>query len=118
MHLHGPRWAMPEPADTVDPAYLERILAKHSELGPKPERVSESYADERIREKIARMTEERQQAGLWSISKTLKEHDVPPEVRLHLVTAVVNLGRIADQTREARTARATNEDAAGAGPGA
>lgn len=96
---------MTDPTPAV--AELERILSLHGELGPKPERVSEEYADQRIREKIARFPGEKQQAGLWSISETLKEHDVPPALRLHLVTAVVNLGRIADETRDARADRAT-----------
>lgn len=94
--------------ETPAVAELERILALHEELGPKPERVSEQYADERIREKIARFSGEKQQAGLWSISETLKEHEVPPALRLHLVTAVVNLGRIADESRDARADRATS----------
>lgn len=92
--------------ETPGVAELERILSLHDQLGPKPERVSEEYADERIREKIARYHGEKQQAGLWSISETLKQHEVPPALRLHLVTAVVNLGRIADETRGARADRA------------
>ena len=102
--MTDPSMTSDEPAPAV--AYLERILEAHGEFGPKPERVSEKYADQRIREKIARYPGERQQAGLWSISQTLKEHDVPPALRLHLVTAVANLGRIADESREARSERA------------
>jgi hypothetical protein len=86
--------------------YLEDLLSRTEGIGPKPERVSEAYADERIREKIARFPEEKQQAGLWSINQTLKAHEVPPALRLHLVTAVVNLSRVAEASLEGRRERA------------
>ena len=86
--------------------YLETLLGRHDDLGPKPDRVTDEYADERIREKIARLPEERQQAGLWSVNRTLKEHEVPAALRLHLVQAVFQLGRIGTETLEARLGRA------------
>lgn len=86
--------------------FLEELLRRHDELGPKPDRVTEAYADERIRDKIARFDDERQQAGLWSINVTLKEHDVPPALRLHLVQAVAQLGRLAGESLEGRLERA------------
>lgn len=90
----------------ADIAYLEGLLREHGDLGPRPERVSEAYADERIREKLARLEGDRPKAGLWSVNARLKEHDVPAEVRLHLVTAVAHLGRLADDSRGARLERA------------
>ena len=93
-------------------AYLAEVVERTGvELGPKPERVDESYADERIREKIARFAE-RPQAGLWSVNEVLKKHDVPPEMRLHLVTAIAHLGRISNDTLEARRARSGADERA------
>lgn len=87
-------------------AYLERVFqATGIELGPKPERVSEAYADERIEEKIATFPEEKQRAGLWSVNRLLQERQVPPSVRLHLMTAVTHLSRISGETLADRHAR-------------
>jgi hypothetical protein len=77
-------------------------------LGPKPERVTDQYADERILEKIEALPEEKQRAGLWSVNKVLKERDVPPALRLHLITAVAHLGRIGQDTLEARRDRSVS----------
>lgn len=99
---------MPEDRDTEQEslAYIENLLQETGvELGPKPDRVSEQYADERIREKIDRFDTERQRAGLWSINRVLKERDVPPSLRLHLVTAVTHLSRISQDSLEERRGR-------------
>lgn len=69
------------------------------------ERVSAAFADERIAEKIARLAEPRQREGLTSLDATLRERDVPPGVRLHLVSAVVHLSRIAEGTLAERRER-------------
>lgn len=71
---------------------------------PHPERVSESYAEERILEKIARLPAGREQDGLRALSEGLRARDVPPAMRLHLVTAVANLGRIARESLSWRRA--------------
>lgn len=91
-------------------AYLQEFLERTGvQLGPKPQRVDEAYADARIREKIAHFAE-RPRAGLWSVNEVLKEHEVPPAMRLHLVTAVAHLGRISGDTLEARRARSGAAD--------
>jgi hypothetical protein len=69
------------------------------------ERVSAAYADERIAEKIARFHEPKQREGLAALNHTLLDHDVPPGVRLHLISAVAHLGRIAGETLEERKSR-------------
>lgn len=88
---------------------LARLYAQLAEsgieLGPRPERMSESYAEERIREKIMHFDEARPQAGLWSINEALKGYEVPAALRLHLITAVAHLGRISKTTLDARRAR-------------
>ena len=70
------------------------------------ERVSAAFADERIAEKIARFREPKQREGLEALSRTLRERDVPPGVRLHLVSAVAHLSRIADESLGERQKRA------------
>lgn len=97
---------MPMDHEAPSVEFLERILGRHEELGPRPERVTEEYADERIREKIARYPDEKQQAGIWSVNRSLKERDVPPALRLHLVQAVVQLSRIAEDSLAERLERA------------
>jgi hypothetical protein len=79
--------------------YLQTLLDAMGDIGPKVERVSEEMAEDRIRYEIAKIPGEKQQGGLWSIHTTLKEHGVPAAVRLHLVSAVVNLSLIAAQRR-------------------
>lgn len=69
-------------------------------------RVSTAFADERIEEKIQRFSEPRQREGMQALNKTLREHDVPPGVRLHLISAVAHLSRIADETLGERKERA------------
>lgn len=79
--------------------YLEDLLADFGGLGPKVGAMTDDGADERVRVEIGKMEGERQQAGLWSINKVLKEHGVPPSVRLHLVSATVNLSLLAAKRR-------------------
>lgn len=74
--------------------------------GRMDERVSDGFADERIQEKIARLPEDRQREGLESLDRTLRERDVPPGVRLHLISAVSHLGRIASEGLEERRRQA------------
>jgi hypothetical protein len=96
--------------DTVreSEAYLQETWERTGvPLGPKPERVTDQYADERILEKIEGMPAEKQRAGLWSVNKVLKEHEVPPALRLHLITAVAHLGRIGMDSLEGRRERST-----------
>lgn len=61
--------------------------------------MTDKGADERIRVEIGKLEGERRQAGLWGINKAHKEHDVPPSVRLHLVSAAVNLSLVAVKNR-------------------
>lgn len=69
------------------------------------ERVSAAFADERIAEKIERFREPKQREGLEALDRTLREKDVPPGVRLHLISAVAHLGRIAEGTLQERHER-------------
>ena len=73
---------------------------------PHPERVSDAYADERIAAKMAWYDDEKAREGLATVSRVLKEHEVPAAMRLHLVAAVAHLGRIASETRPSRLERA------------
>lgn len=81
--------------------FLEGLL-EDFDHGPKLERVSEEMAEEKIRFEIGKMEGDKQQAGLWSIHKTLLDHGVPPSVRLHLISAVVNLSLVAKERRAQR----------------
>ena len=88
---------------------VERFVADVLEKAgaePERERVTGAFADERIAEKVARMGEPRQQEGLESLARTLREREVPPGVRLHLISAVAHLSRIADETLRERKERA------------
>lgn len=69
------------------------------------ERVSAAYADERVAEKIGRFAEPKQREGLEALNKTLREREVPPGVRLHLISAVAHLSRIAGDTLHERQQR-------------
>ena len=72
------------------------------------ERVTAAFADERIAEKIARLKEPREREGLDALNRTLRDREVPPGVRLHLVSAVAHLGRIAGESLPERQ-RATRK---------
>ena len=92
-------------------AYLADVLESTGvPLGPKVERVTEAYAEERIKEKIVHFEPGRPRAGLWSTNEVLKEHGVPPAFRLHLITAVAHLGRIGKDSLEARRGRSGAEE--------
>lgn len=69
------------------------------------DRVSNAYAETRIREKIAHLPD-KPRHGLARISADLHAAGVAPAARLHLVSAIADLGRLADATRPARLARA------------
>ena len=73
---------------------------------PHPDRVSEAFAAERIAEKIASLLEARQRAGITDLDDGLVEAGIAPSLRLHLVSAVVALGRVSEETRPARLERA------------
>lgn len=62
-----------------------------------PERVSDAYADERIREKIERFDTPRQRKGLRTLSEDLRDRGVPAATRLHLITAVTHLSRVGEE---------------------
>ena len=94
-------------------AYLAEVLERTGvPLGPKVERVTNEYAEERINEKLAHFEPGRPRAGLWSTNEVLKEHGVPPAFRLHLITAVAHLGRIGKDSLDARVARSGAEERA------
>lgn len=76
---------------------------------PHPERVSEAYADERIREKIAMYAEARPQEGLQNVSDDLKRAGVPAAWRLHYITAVAHLGRLSAESLDERVGRIEGE---------
>lgn len=79
--------------------YLDNVLEKHGGFGPKTTTMPEEQAEQRIRVEIAKMPDERQHAGLWSINKVLKQEGVAPSVRLHLITANVHLSLLAKEQR-------------------
>lgn len=84
--------------------FIADVLARAG-IGADTERAGAAYADERVAEKIARLPEARQREGLAALDATLREREVPPDVRLHLVTAVAHLGRIAEETLDERHER-------------
>lgn len=67
-------------------------------------RVSDAYADTRIREKIATMPAKPREA-LAQIADELKAAGLAPSARLHYVSAITDLGKLADASREARLQR-------------
>lgn len=83
---------------------------------PHPERVSESYADERVREKIDMYHEERPREGLQNVNDDLKRAGVPDAWRLHYITAVAHLGRLSARTLESRRERADQKMNLAPGP--
>lgn len=91
----------------TDPEEFVADVLERAGVESAGDRVSEAYADERIAEKIERYPEPRQREGLEALDRTLRERDVQPGLRLHLISAVAHLGRIAEETREARHGRAT-----------
>lgn len=69
---------------------------------PTPQRAAES----RIREKLASLPAKPRE-GLARIDRDLRAAGVAPGTRLHYVSAVLDLGRVAESTRPGRLARAT-----------
>lgn len=67
-------------------------------------RVTDAFADERIRSKIAEFPP-KPRDGLNRVNQALRSQGVDASARLHLVSAVVDLGRVADATRPMRLAR-------------
>jgi len=63
--------------------------------------VTDAYADLRIREKIDPLPQ-KPKAGLARLADELKEAGMAPSARLHYVSAIADLGRLADATRAAR----------------
>lgn len=90
----------------TDPAEFVADVLARAGAETENERVSTEFANERIAEKIARFSEPRQREGMESLDETLRSHDVPPGVRLHLISAVAHLSRIADETLRERKERA------------
>lgn len=80
-----------------DEKFVADVLARAG-AEAEPERVSAAYADERIAQKIERFAEPKQREGLEELNATLRDRDVPPGVRLHLISAVAHLSRIAEGT--------------------
>ena len=66
--------------------------------------VSDSFADERIKAKISDFPP-KPRAGLSRLNRELQASGVDASSRLHLVSAVVDLGRVANATRPARLAK-------------
>lgn len=82
------------------------MLPRPTSTPMKPhERVTDAYAETRIREKIATLPT-KPRNGLARISADLQAAGVAPSARLHLVSAIADLGRLADATRPQRLARA------------
>jgi hypothetical protein len=70
------------------------------------ERVTDAYAETRIRDKIAPYPSKPRQA-LARIAEDLKAAGMAPGPRLHYVSAIVDLGRLANATLADRIQRAT-----------
>lgn len=85
--------------------FVADVLAKVG-AEPESERVNDAFANARIAEKVQRFTEPKQREGLEALDRTLRERQVPPGVRLHLISAVAHLSRIADETLRERKERA------------
>lgn len=88
-----------------DPERFVADVLKSAGVDLEGDRVSEEFADERIARKIERFDEAKQREGLRALDATLRERAVPPGVRLHLITAVAHLSRIAGETLGARQDR-------------
>jgi hypothetical protein len=73
-------------------------------LPARSSRVSDTFADERIAAKLT-LFDPKPRAGLARVNADLKQAGVPPSVRLHMVSAVADLGRVAHGTLPARLAR-------------
>ena len=86
----------------ADPERFVAELLASAGVEAESESVSESFADERIAEKIARFKEPKQREGMEALNTTLRERHGPHGVRLHLVSAVAHLRRIAGETVEER----------------
>ncbi|MEA3201912.1 MAG: hypothetical protein QOE90_3340 [Thermoplasmata archaeon] len=65
-----------------------------------------SFADARIAEKIAPLPHKPRE-GLARVNAEMRAAGVAPTTRLHLLSAVLDLGRLADSTRPDRVARAS-----------
>jgi hypothetical protein len=76
---------------------------------PHPERVSDAYADERVREKIGMYADSRPRHGLEAVNEDLKRAGVPPAWRLHYITAVAHLGRVGAETLGERIERSARD---------
>lgn len=72
------------------------------DLRPHPDRVSETYAESRIREKIEMYDLEKPKTGLANVDELFREAGVPAALRLHYITAVAHLGRKSAETLEMR----------------
>lgn len=68
--------------------------------------VTDAYAEARIAEKIAPFPSKPRQ-GLARLNADLKAAGLAPNARLHYVSAIADLGKLADATRPDRIHRAT-----------
>lgn len=90
----------------TDPERFVADILEKAGAEPETERVSPEFANERIAEKVSRFTDPKQREGMESLDQTLRDRDVPPGVRLHLISAVAHLSRIAEGTLRERQERA------------
>ena len=74
--------------------------SRHGIAGERP-----ASEDARIAEKIAALPQKPRE-GLARVNADLRAAGVAPATRLHLVSAVLDLGRLAEATRAARMGRA------------
>lgn len=68
--------------------------------------VSQRFAEGRIEEKISSFAIPRARQGLAEVDARLKARGVPAHERLHYISAVVDLSRIAERTLPDRKQRA------------
>lgn len=76
----------------------EASMREPGRLEPHPERVTDTYADERIGEKIGMYAQRKPREGLERVSARLKEAGVPAAYRLHYISAIAHLGKVGEDT--------------------
>lgn len=89
----------------ADPERFVADVLTSAGVDTETERISAEFANERIAQKIEWFSETKQREGLQALDQTLRDRDVPPGVRLHLISAVAHLSRIAGETLDERQAR-------------
>ena len=78
--------------------FVARVLSR-SGIETGPDRVGSDYADQQIAMKIKRIAPDLRE-GFVSLDRSLRDRDVSPGMRLHLITAVAHLSDGASRLKE------------------